>query len=136
MTNVLWLIALALAVPASASGQEPSGLAGSEWRVLAIAGETVPEGVAPIIQFRSDGDLTGTGGCNRFTGTYAVDGGNLVVSPLAATRMACPEPAMAIESRLFATLADVTAFARDRADMVLSGADDTPLLVLVQTDWD
>lgn len=41
-----------------------------------------------------DNRLTGFTGCNNMIGNYSLDEGNLVVSQLASTMMACSEPLM------------------------------------------
>jgi heat shock protein HslJ len=48
--------------------------------------------------------LSGTAGCNRFSGNWKQDGATLQLGPMAATRMACPPPAMEIEQRVVALL--------------------------------
>ena len=50
------------------------------------------EGVEVIATFGDDGRVTGSGGCNRFFGPYALDGDALAIGPLATTRRACSEP--------------------------------------------
>jgi putative lipoprotein len=47
--------------------------------------------------FAEDGTVSGSTGCNRFSGTYVADGSSLTFSPLAATTMACDEPASSQE---------------------------------------
>ncbi|MBP7242379.1 META domain-containing protein [Amaricoccus sp.] len=129
------VLALAMTVlPVAAAAQQ--GLAGSEWRPLTIAGQPFPEGVEAIVQFGADGRLTGRGGCNRFTGAYSVDGETLTVGPVAATRMACPEPAMSAEAALFAAFEAVATFSRDGADLNFLDADGVPVAAFAQTDWD
>ena len=132
MFSILTL-ALAIAVPA---GAQQAPLAGSEWRVVSIGGEAVPEGVEALVQFGADGKLSGNGGCNQFTGTYVAEGAALTIGQVAATRRACPGPRMAVEQKLFAAFGAVRGFARDRADLVLTDAAGATLVVLVQTDWD
>jgi heat shock protein HslJ len=52
--------------------------------------------------------LSGTAGCNRFNGSWKQDGAALKLGPFAATRMACPPPAMEVEQRVLALLEAVT----------------------------
>lgn len=52
--------------------------------------------------------LSGTAGCNRFTGGWKQDGATLKLGPIASTMMACPPPAMDIERRVFAVLEAVS----------------------------
>lgn len=124
---------LALAVPAAAAAE---GLAGSEWRPLTLAGAPFPEGVEATVQFGADGRLTGSGGCNRFTGSYAIEGETLTIGPVAATRMLCPEPAMSAEAALFRVLSEARSFVRDGAELNIAGEGGAPLGAFAQTDWD
>ena len=49
--------------------------------------------------------VTGSGGCNRFMGSYKTKGNNqLSISPLASTRKACEESLMTQESRFVKAL--------------------------------
>ena len=81
---------------------------GAPWTVTEIAGAPVT-GTAPDLLWDEEGGFTGSGGCNRFTGSWGPEG----PGPLAATRMACPEPVMAQEQALFAALARVTGLRLD-----------------------
>jgi len=133
-SNILTLILAAmLATPALA---QSARLAGSEWRPTEIDGVEIAEDTKIFIDFGAEGRVQGSGGCNRFTGSYEVDGDKITFGPLAATKMLCPDPIQKDEDRLFATLARVTSFARDRADLTLSDDADMPLMRLVQTDVD
>ena len=44
----------------------------------------------PTIRFGKDGNVTGHAGCNRYTGTYQVDGANVKFGGMAGTKMMCP----------------------------------------------
>lgn len=72
-------------------------LAGTAWQVggynngrQAVVGVTT--GSALSLAFDANGRLSGSGGCNRFTGSYRADGKSLSIGPLAATRKACAQP--------------------------------------------
>jgi len=54
----------------------PTGLAGTNWTFVSIGGTPVVADRPTALQF--DGDrLSGSAGCNRFSGTYSVDGSTL-----------------------------------------------------------
>ena len=55
------------------------------------------------------GRLSGSGGCNRITGSYQLDGDRLTFGPIASTRMACPE-AMDQEQAFLKALAAVRSY--------------------------
>ena len=44
----------------------------------------------PTIEFSQDGKVFGNSGCNTYRGTFKIEDGKIVFSPLAGTRMACP----------------------------------------------
>lgn len=52
----------------------------------------VIEGTTPTADFGADGRVTGSGGCNTFSGPFTAGGRRLQVGPLASTRKACSEP--------------------------------------------
>jgi len=133
-SNILTLIlAVILATPALA---QSAPLAGSEWRPTEIDGVEIAEDTKIFIGFGAEGRVQGSGGCNRFTGSYEVDGDKITFGPLAATRMLCPDPIQKDEDRLFAALSRVSKFSRERIDLTLSDDGDTPLIRLAQTDAD
>ncbi|MEM7669362.1 MAG: META domain-containing protein [Pseudomonadota bacterium] len=80
------------------AGGRLTSLAGSEWRP--VAGEGPAAEVEQFLRFESDDRFAGTGGCNRFSGTYTRDRETLTFGPAAMTRMACPEAAMSAERRV------------------------------------
>ncbi len=58
-----------------------------------------------IFEFNSgidaaQGTVSGTSGCNRFTGSYGKTASGIRFDKVATTRMACPPPRMALESSL------------------------------------
>lgn len=66
--------------------------------------------------------MSGFGGCNRYTGQVEEKApGAIAIGPLAVTKMACPPPAMDVESRYFAALAQVTQYRVAGSRLVLSG---------------
>jgi heat shock protein HslJ len=65
-------------------------LDGTHWVLENLAGRTLVDGTRPTLQFAGD-RLSGSDGCNRFSGRYAVAKQAFkVVQPLASTQMACP----------------------------------------------
>jgi heat shock protein HslJ len=60
--------------------------------------------------FGPDGRVTGSGGCNTFTGPYTLEGRDLRIGPLASTRRACEPSIMDQETRFLAALSRVTTF--------------------------
>lgn len=87
-------------------------LEGSEW-VLARWRADLPAPSVPVVSLSyAEGRFSGNAGCNRY-GAAVRDGdaaGGLVVSQSVATRMACEEPRMRVESRFLQSLSGVQAF--------------------------
>ena len=92
-------------------GGEPSALLrGPEWVVEHLDGGGVIDRSSVTIQFGDDGRISGRASCNRYFGTYALTGERLVVSQLAATKMACAPPLMTQESRFLDLLGNAQRF--------------------------
>lgn len=82
----------------------PDTLAGSRWTFVSIAGAPVAADRPTSLAF--DGTrLSGSAGCNRFSGSYGADGTTLTAGPLMATKMACPGPGMTQEAAFFELMA-------------------------------
>jgi heat shock protein HslJ len=62
------------------------------WEPVLIDGVVVPESAGLTLTVSFEGQVEGTTGCNRFTGTADPDAGWMQLGPLAVTEMACAEP--------------------------------------------
>ena len=103
---------------------EPA-LDATRWVLVELAGEPVANaatGEAPDLELEG-GRVSGTGGCNRLTGTYETSGDTLRFGPLATTRMACEEAVMRRETAFLAALAATTRFEVAGSHLVLFDAD-------------
>ncbi len=80
------LVVLVQTTPA----QDPSsGLFGKTWTLAEMEGRNFSAD-KPNIEFNRDTKrVSGSGGCNRFSGTFEVNGSLLKFSPLMSTKMAC-----------------------------------------------
>lgn len=95
----IFLMGIGMALVACGGGSTPSNpLAGTSWRLQDYANPSNPTGMTtalasavPTLEFGQDGALNGSGGCNRFHGTYTVLEQALTVGPLATTMMYCGE---------------------------------------------
>ncbi|ANG62385.1 hypothetical protein A8C75_07700 [Marinobacterium aestuarii] len=79
-------------------------LAGTRWQVRRVADQPVPASINSTVQFDDQGHVFGSAGCNRFTGTYALDSGGLRVERLATTRKLCFSAIMYQEEALLRVL--------------------------------
>ena len=105
-------------------------LGGSRWVATMINNgrggvASVVEGTVVTVEFGTDGRVSGSGGCNRFSGEYTLGGDDLTIGPVASTRMACPEPVGVgeQESAYFAALARVASWMFREERLQLRAAD-------------
>lgn len=126
------LMALFAAVVLTACGDDdasgtsaPADVEGVPWILESGAG-FASGGPAPTATF-ADGRVTGTSGCNRYGGTYAVQGGRLSIETGPMTLKACPPPADEVERAYLAALGRVSGWRVDGDALVLL-ADGAPLL--------
>ncbi|MGJ7613206.1 MULTISPECIES: META domain-containing protein [unclassified Variovorax] len=103
--------ALLAALSACGSGislDEP--IEGPAWRLVQLGDEPVAPNSDALLQFdRSSGRLSGSGGCNRISGTYTRSGVTLKIGQVASTRMACADPARGATEAQFISVLQGTA---------------------------
>ena len=102
----------------------------AEWRILTVDGAAAGEGAA--LSLDAEGRLSGSTGCNRFSGQAEVADGILTAGPaLAATKMACPGPRAAQETAIFEMLSGPVTLDADlvASVVVLTGAGHDVTLV-------
>ena len=115
------------AAPAAPAPAVPAAaLEGTEWRLVDIGGQPSPAGADttrhPGFTLLAEGrKVQGSGGCNRMTGTYQLDGQKLKFGPLATTRMACPD--MQTETAFLKALQATTRYEISGSSLMLFGAD-------------
>lgn len=114
----------------SMSGQPGSSasptLEGRDWRLSDHLG---PGGLVPVAEeviataTFIEGRVAGTTGCNRFSGTYRVDGRSLSLGALAMTRMACMPPRDAVERAMASALEATAGYAVNEDALELTDAE-------------
>ncbi len=124
-------LASLLAVPAAAADVSLAG----EWRAVAVGDRALPDEPEVLLAFDAlEGCVSGTTGCNRLSGGYALEGDGLTFGPAASTRMACPEPAMAIENAVLAALQATRAVVSEAGRLVLLDGNETAVITLAPAD--
>ena len=81
----------------------PESLDNTIWTIIMLDQMPALEAVKTEVRF-ADGKISGTAGCNRFTGSYSHQSNVLTFGAIAGTRMMCPEKQMAQEARFLALL--------------------------------
>lgn len=133
VASLFLLVILAFSV-ASSGDDRAIALEGPTWVVdrLVIDGvSTAPiEGTSLTSSF-GDG-VSGTGGCNQYTGDYRVDGDRIAIGPLASTMAFCDQPPGVSdqESSFLSLLQRADTFVIDDGRLALS-ADGEVLVELV-----
>jgi heat shock protein HslJ len=107
----------------------PKPLENRQWVLLQLDGEPVDTTIRSSIQFSPDDRASGATGCNRWFGSAIFDGASLRFSNVAATRMACPKPAMDRESAFTRMLGLVRSWKMSGGDLRLAAEDGTALAV-------
>jgi heat shock protein HslJ len=113
----------------SPSPTESASLEGTRWALVALEGEPLLTGTAPSAEFSAD-EISGSTGCNRYFGTYAVSGSDCTISNVASTEMWCadPEGVMDLEDAFLAALASATGYRLTGEQLELLDATDSVVL--------
>lgn len=104
-------------------------LAGTTWQATginndaeAVVSDETTSGVT--MAFGDDGTVSGSGGCNTFTGSYSTtDDGQIEFGAIASTLMACDDTLMTTEQQFFAALEQVTTYTIEGTTLNLRDAD-------------
>lgn len=104
-------------------------LYGKEW-VLEYVNKDKPviDKLRATIRFEKDGKLTGSGGCNKFFGSYEIKDGKVVIGPVGGTKMMCPPAVMDIEDAYMAALAGELEVRMEEGKMKLCSSEDKCLI--------
>jgi heat shock protein HslJ len=93
---IVTLVALLMVCMGPAAAGADAAFMDTYWRAVEISGTPtapLPKQREAHMMFSAEGNrVSGSTGCNRFTGTFTQTGDSLRFSPLATTKMACPPP--------------------------------------------
>jgi copper homeostasis protein (lipoprotein) len=96
------------------------------WKLTRLGDQPAPvlEGRRePHLVFHSgDGRVTGTGGCNQFSGGYEIEGASISFGMMAMTMMACPD-GMDVDAALLAALEKTASFRKTAHHLDLIDAE-------------
>src|SRR5262245_24976892 len=95
--------AASAAASGGGAGAAAPELVGTAWALGDLPGQVLND-VRPTIAFSGDGTVSGSGGCNDFSGNYTVDGSKLTFGPLASTQKACGDAVDNLEQAYLAAL--------------------------------
>lgn len=102
-------------------------LAGTDFKVTAIGGQTTVGQQLPTLNFSAEGRAGGFSSCNSYGGSFTQSGNRITFGDLISTMKACAEPAIsAQESGLYAALkGTVTAASGADGKVLLTGGNGT-----------
>ncbi len=81
------------------------GLANTSWVVTSVGGVRTLADARPTMAFAPEGVVSGSGGCNTYSGPFHTDGGRIEVGDLASTMMLCEGERGAQEAAFLGALA-------------------------------
>ncbi|MGO4906811.1 META domain-containing protein [Pseudorhodobacter sp. W20_MBD10_FR17] len=99
---------LAACVGPQTKGADVAALAGN-WQVITLGGTALPDTASVTINFAAPA-VSGSSGCNQYSGTFSQKGNDLAFGPAAMTRKACLPARMDIEAGFTRALAAVTRY--------------------------
>lgn len=98
------------------------GLANTAWTVISIGGADTVPGAEPTMAFVPDGTVSGTTGCNQYSGSFRTDGDRISIVQLSSTMMMCPGVGGAQELAFTSALPGATEWRQaEDGNLVLSG---------------
>ena len=116
--------------------KEINPLAGKYWKLTELMGKAVVPGgqtnEAHLLFSKEDNSVSGSGGCNRLSGTYELKGTGIRFSPIAATRMLCED--MRVENELLRILNETDNYSLKGDTLSLNKARMAPLARFVGVD--
>jgi heat shock protein HslJ len=94
---------------------QPTDLAGTSWTATGVNNgkgglESNELTGALTAQFDEDGAFSGSGGCNRLTGSWESDGDELRITDVASTKRSCDQEVMDLEAQYVAALEAVRTY--------------------------
>ena len=119
-------------IDAPASAELPPD--GSRWLLVSGLPDKLPADVAISLQFGTDGSISGNGGCNLYRSHMSLDGYDLSVSPVVASKRGCMGAAGELEPQYFAALAKVTGLSADASTLRLALSDGGELVFEANKD--
>lgn len=110
-------------------------LASTNWRVTEVGGVAMMgDTTRPTLVFDSGGQVSGSTGCNQYSGSVTLSGTSISFSPMTATRMACLDTTqMAQERRYLEEIVGARSYEMDgNGELRLLDANGTTLIRLTR----
>ena len=116
------LVPLAVIAVTAGAGAATSPLTANAWTVSTLVGKAPLAQTELTAEFTATGSVSGSAGCNRYSGHYTSSGSALKISSLISTQMACATKIMAQESVFLKALASARSYAVSGSTLTLRTA--------------
>jgi heat shock protein HslJ len=148
MKKIIFSIGLSAAfifLSACTASQPGSGgdLTGQVWALSELGRKSVMSGTNISALFTSGGKVSGSAGCNQYTGSYTASGSSITFSTIASTMMMCDTPVMVQETAYLNALKDAKTYSVKSNQLSLFDASGSTLAVynaqsqdLQGTNWE
>jgi heat shock protein HslJ len=135
---IIFFVGMMLLAACSSSGSQQGGdLTGNLWALTELNGKPLVADTGISAKFTSDGEVSGSAGCNRYSGTYTVSGSNITFSlSMATTMMMCEQAVMDQESAYLTALGEAKTYTVSGDQLTLFEEDGTQLAVYVAQSQD
>ena len=124
---LLTLFALFFLTACGGSGGEAPDLDGTEWGLVEMNGEAIPEDVEITIAF-SEGQISGQSACNRYFAGYTQEGATLTFDQAGSSNMYC-EGLMDFETEYLQTLSEIKSFEQSSDKLMMKDQSGAAILV-------
>ncbi|XPS87669.1 putative protein DUF306 [Desulfosarcina variabilis str. Montpellier] len=109
-------------------GSQVSGIEGIQWYLTEVGGSPVSPMAGDkqphMLLDPEEKQATGFAGCNHFFGSYKRDGSLLTFGPMGATRMACPDLEMGLETSVLEAVERTLRWKIEDGDLLFLKNDD------------
>lgn len=135
LSTIFPAIIVILLVSACLPAKEDSfSLEGTRWELLQLGGEEILPATFISAEFREDGMVGGSSGCNSYSAPYEVEKNIINIGPSMGTLMACPDPIMEQENAYLKALESAKSYQLEDQNLVLADGEGTNLLVFEKNE--
>jgi heat shock protein HslJ len=119
----------------SRGGDDADDLPGSKWVLESLGSAPVLDDVLITMELAEDGNLFGSGGCNRYTGTWESESDNaLALRPGGMTLIGCPEDIDNQEQAFLEALSTTDTFRLEDNTLTLRDASGDTIATLIELE--
>ena len=119
------LVAIAAACSPRGDDNVNGDLVNTSWTVVSIAGAPTLADARPTMTFAQDATVSGSGGCNQYSGAFRTGGDAFAVAEVSSTLMGCDGDRGRQEGAFLGALQGANTWRQDEnGNLIISGAGD------------